>query len=222
MGAAAAIACSHLPGPHDSGVKYARWLTGNALEVELVCADCLALRESGHAIVVATICEGCRQSLEDDNGQLLGTNGRAGIRERLEPFDSRLAERPLPSPFEVADFGPVPSAEGVWLFLAADGRLARFDSRDENWQEVGHLAIQEEKAHKAFDGHVLAPRLHVSAEGRFVAVVNDYGQFGAVYDVPAGRRTVELNGGDYHPETVPFSFAFLEHGGRTVAIHRTA
>ncbi len=221
-GAAVATACSHLTGPHDSGVKYARWLTGNALEVELVCAECLALRESGDAIIVTTICEACSESLEDENGQLLGTRGRAGIRQHLEPFDSSLAELPLPSGFEVIDFGPIPRTEGAWLLLCADGRLTRFDSRHENWQEVGHVAIQEEKADNGWDGHVLAPRLHISGNGRFVAVVNDHGQLGAIYDIPAGRQTMELNGGDYHPETVPFSFAFVEHDGKTVAIHRTA
>lgn len=30
-----------------------------------------------------------------------------------------------------------------------------------------------------------------------------------------------MDGGDHRPETVPFSFVFAEHGGRTVVVHRT-
>jgi hypothetical protein len=33
---------------------------------------------------------------------------------------------------------------------------------------------------------------------------------------------LSLDGGDYYPETVPFSFAFIEVDGRPLAIHRTA
>src|SRR5262249_48924840 len=37
-----------------------------------------------------------------------------------------------------------------------------------------------------------------------------------------GKVTLALDGGDYHPETVPFSFAFALVRGRLVAIHRAA
>jgi hypothetical protein len=41
-------------------------------------------------------------------------------------------------------------------------------------------------------------------------------------DLRSGKATLPLDGGDYHPETVPFSFAFAESQGQIVAIHRTA
>jgi hypothetical protein len=34
--------------------------------------------------------------------------------------------------------------------------------------------------------------------------------------------TLSLDGGSYHPETVPFSLAFTRHHGRTAVIHRTS
>ncbi|WP_027343128.1 hypothetical protein [Hamadaea tsunoensis] len=34
--------------------------------------------------------------------------------------------------------------------------------------------------------------------------------------------TLTIDGGDYHADTVPSSVAFVEHGARTVVIHRTA
>jgi len=65
-------------------------------------------------------------------------------------------------------------------------------------------------------------RLHVSRDGEFAAVVNDYGRHGQLVDLRSGNVTVELDGGDYDQDTVPFSFAFTNVGGRLVAIHRTA
>jgi hypothetical protein len=64
--------------------------------------------------------------------------------------------------------------------------------------------------------------LYASAGGDFAAVVNDYGRYGQIVDLRSGTMTVALDGGEYHPETVPFSFAFTKLRGRVVAIHRTA
>jgi hypothetical protein len=38
----------------------------------------------------------------------------------------------------------------------------------------------------------------------FAAVVSDYGRFGEVIDLRAGRVTMTLDNGGYHAETVPF------------------
>jgi hypothetical protein len=53
-------------------------------------------------------------------------------------------------------------------------------------------------------------------------VVNDYGRYGQVIDLRSGEVTLTLDGGDYHPETVPLSFAFVDLDTSVVAIHRTA
>jgi hypothetical protein len=42
-----------------------------------------------------------------------------------------------------------------------------------------------------------------------------------VIELDSGRVTLELDGGDYHPETVPFSVAFGQLGERPVVVHRT-
>jgi hypothetical protein len=117
-------------------------------------------------------------------------------------------------------FGPVldvaPTTRG-WLALTASGALL--------WAADGSVAARrtlEPETGDVLAGRVRAQRLHASADGGFAAVVNDYGRYGQVIDLETGSVTVELDGGDYFPDTVPFSFAFDEHGGRTVAIHRTA
>jgi len=52
--------------------------------------------------------------------------------------------------------------------------------------------------------------------------VNDYGQYGQVIDLRSGKITLNLDGGDYCPETVPFSFGFASWQGNVVVIHRAA
>jgi hypothetical protein len=52
-------------------------------------------------------------------------------------------------------------------------------------------------------------------------VVNDHGRKGIVVDTATGRITMELDGGDYFPETVPFASSFAEYHGRSVLVHRT-
>jgi len=53
-------------------------------------------------------------------------------------------------------------------------------------------------------------------------VVTDYGRYGQVLDLSSGRPTMALDGGDYFPETVPFSLTFAEVRGRTILVHRTS
>ncbi|MEZ4446946.1 MAG: hypothetical protein R3B72_48145 [Polyangiaceae bacterium] len=62
----------------------------------------------------------------------------------------------------------------------------------------------------------------MSRDGRSAAVVNDYGRQGQVIDLRHGRVTMQLDGGDYHPDTVPFSAAFVDVGGRSLLAHRTS
>jgi hypothetical protein len=64
--------------------------------------------------------------------------------------------------------------------------------------------------------------LYSSPEGDFAAIMNDYGRNGQIIDLRSSKVTLPLDGGNYYSETVPFSFAFAQVGGRVVAIHRTA
>ncbi|WP_050407594.1 hypothetical protein [Massilia sp. NR 4-1] len=65
-------------------------------------------------------------------------------------------------------------------------------------------------------------RLHASADGRFAAVVVDRGRTGIVVEIASGKLTMQLDGGDYHEHTVPFSAGFTHFQGRNALIHRTA
>ncbi|AUY53483.1 hypothetical protein EH183_36595 [Streptomyces sp. CB01881] len=79
----------------------------------------------------------------------------------------------------------------------------------------------EPQQERVLHGQVVRRRLYVSRDGRFAAVVNDFGRHGQVVDLDSGEVTLSLDGGFRHAYTVPFSFAFTEEGGRTLAVHRT-
>lgn len=67
----------------------------------------------------------------------------------------------------------------------------------------------------------LTPRLIVSPDARFCAIVNDYGRYGVVVDLQSRTITLHLDRGAYHPETQPFPAAFAVHQDRCVLIHGT-
>ena len=133
-----------------------------------------------------------------------------------------IVETSLPPGLDVLDLAPVASEPLVWVVLGTDGRLLRLDCAAGDSRELGRVELQEEPDHEPWFGRPLTPRLHVSTRGDFVAVVNDYASLGAVYDARTTARTLELDGGNYHRETVPLSFAFVDHGGRALVVHRTA
>ncbi len=106
--------------------------------------------------------------------------------------------------------------------MCADGTIVVFSA---DWTTVDAVAaapIRDEPDHTAFVGHELRHRLHIASNGRFAAVVNDYGKYGSVVDLTADLVTMQLDGGEYHPETVPFSFTFAASGVGDVVVHRTA
>jgi hypothetical protein len=217
-------ACRHLAGPLDCEVTYYRWLTGVGLEAELLCAACAARREAGRALEIVSICDACLSVLEDELGDPGGFRGTPGLRVRLETIDETIDEAPLPWPLEkVLDIAPIEAEKASWLVVLRDGTVQRLDADSRSADHVCSIDLpRAEPDHKPWNAHVLTPRLHPSLDATFAAVVHDYGKHGRVYDLRTGRCTIELNGGGYYPETVPFSFAFVEHRDRTVAIHRNA
>ena len=64
-------------------------------------------------------------------------------------------------------------------------------------------------------------QLHASSDGRFAAIVVDHGQHGIVVEVLSGVVTMNLDGGNYCEETVPFGACFLRYQGRHVLVHRS-
>jgi hypothetical protein len=166
----------------------------------------------------------CFDHATNEVGDLSGVRGKPAIRTRAEPFDVRHRQTPLSVEIgTVLDMAPVEDGERpIWLLLAEGGRLIRLDADSGEWTTLASTTVADEPDRKPWCGHRVTRRLHASRDGRFAAVVNDYGRWGQVIDLRSGEVTLSLDGGDYHPDTVPFSFAFAEAGGRVVAVHRTA
>ncbi|GAA1619541.1 hypothetical protein GCM10009828_054740 [Actinoplanes couchii] len=204
--------CRHLI--DNPGLAPVRVLTGHRMDYDLSCEVCA----SGTPVTLTTVCQPCFD-LRDD-GYFLAWRGEPGIVDRPEPVGA-VTDSPLPAGLgPILDFAALPSVGGEsrWLLLTESGWLVRFDATAARPDECAvvrehGVAVEEEKARL---------RLHVSADGRFAAVANDFGRYGAVLDLDTGETTLSLDGGDYHPEQVPFSVAFAVHAGRTVVVHRTA
>ncbi|MDT7783923.1 MAG: hypothetical protein QOF58_2342 [Pseudonocardiales bacterium] len=99
---------------------------------------------------------------------------------------------------------------GDWLARTADGLVALNagllcpppltveDYGEEAWREA-------------------IPALHTSPDGRYAAVVNDYGNLGVVVDLASGEVVLSLDRDDVHTATTtPFPIGFLP-GDRVVA-----
>jgi hypothetical protein len=122
----------------------------------------------------------------------------------------------------VIDIAPiVDNSRSLWLLLAESGLIAQWDAETGQSKRLAEISLIAEPDHDPWCNHALKPRLHAAPRGDFAATVNDYGRHGQVIDLRSGQVTMQLDGGDYFPNTVPFSFAFAQVQGRTVAIHRT-
>ena len=193
-------------------------LTGQALAYDLACTECA---KAGDPVSLAEICEGCADRLLDDS-EITAWRGRPGISERPEPVDATVLRWPLPPWLgEVSDLAPV-RCDLTWLALTADDRIVRLEPDADRVTVLATVEVAAEPDHQPFMGHELRPRLHVSACGRFAAVVHDYGRYGLVVDLAEGGAvTLALDGGSYRPDTVAFSAAFAVVAGRPVLVHRT-
>ncbi len=216
--------CVHLRVCRQPWLSFVRWYTGSGTDAEFLCYSCVAERESGRLIKTDLVCQECFEYATSNIGHLDGVKGKPEIRIRPEPFDRQLQDTYLPKEAgKIVDISPI-LEEGVsiWLLLAEDGLISRFDADSGEWRQLAHSSLASESDHEPWCGHILKRRLYASPGGDFAAIVNDYGRCGHIIDLRSGQVTLTLDGGDYYPETVPFSFAFARIKGRLVAIHRTA
>ncbi|GIF42441.1 hypothetical protein [Actinoplanes xinjiangensis] len=208
--------CPHMLDPAaNEDVAYVRLLSGNGLDGDLCCTRC----DRDGDPELAVVCEGCVALYDDgESGYFEGWRGEPGVSERPEPVDTTVTVTPLPGP--VLDLAPLPSPHGEpsWLVLGEGGRwLLRFQAAGGAYRRVCRVRLPAEETTPR-----TRLRLHASPDGRFAAVVRDFGRFGRVYDLASGKATIEIDGGDYHCEQVPLSLVFFRYGGSTLVAHRTA
>jgi hypothetical protein len=210
--------CPDLIGTQDG--EHVRLLTGHGLDADLCCRDCDRAAQGGAPVDLVVACEGCVGRCTDQWWKVVGWRGEPGIGVRPEPFDPTVTETPLP--VAVADAAAVAAEAGsVWLLLAQDGRIGRFDADTGAWDVLARTSVPDETERDPWMGHRVRPRLHTDAHGRYAAVVNDFGRHGQILDLAGGAVTATLDGGDEDSETVPFSAAFTDLDGRPTLIHRS-
>jgi hypothetical protein len=191
--------------------------------MELLCNSCVDERQSGRPVITAVVCQECFEHATTEVGDLEGIRGKPEIRISSEFSNPQLRSNYIPKEAgKIIDVSPI-NTEGcsVWLLLADDGAVTQFDADTGEWKRLACACLAPEPEHKPWCGRILKGRLHASSGGEFAAIVHDYGRYGQIIDLRTGRVTLTLDGGAYHAETVPFSFAFAQVNGRVVAIHRT-
>ncbi len=214
--------CEHLRTRRQPGLRYVRWYIGVGADVHMICEDCRMRRQDGTGSEVAQVCEECFDYATEHAGHMSGTDGAPEVRERPEPFELELREARFPTALgRIVDVAPVTGRRSTWLLLGEDGGISRLDVSTGETQRMASSTVVSEPEHKSWNGHTLKPRLHAAGDGRFAAVVNDYGQAGQVLDLTTGEVTTTLAGGDYHSNTVPLSLAFVEINGNVAVLHRT-
>ncbi len=122
----------------------------------------------------------------------------------------------------ILDACTVDATPEVLLVLTADGALWWVDRATVATNQLCSLdlpALPIDQRQGVFG--IPQHRLHASHDGAFVAVVSDLGTQGQVINTQTGERTLLLDGGDYHPDTVPFSACFLRWNERDLLVHRT-
>lgn len=214
--------CIHLRTHREPWIDCVKWYTGIGMNADLLCVPCVEKRKQQLHVQVESVCQECFEYATTEIFSGLGRAGSPEIRERSEAFNVSIKDTVLPKELgTIIDITPVnASLESCWLLLAEGGRISRFDCETRDFVELALASLPEEPEHKSY-GQALKPRLHASTNGEFAAVVNDYGHYGQVLDLRSGEITMSLDGGDYYPGTVPFSFAFADLNQRVVAIHRT-
>lgn len=119
---------------------------------------------------------------------------------------------PLP-PSETPPLDAQATADGAWHLFFPSGDLLRISSNEEPRPPL------------ALDLSGLDPErslvLRIAPDGRFAAVVEEFGVRGRVFDLFTGKAALPLERGDYHSEFSAFSLAFVSHRGRTLLIHAT-
>jgi|HubBroStandDraft_6_1064221.scaffolds.fasta_scaffold64233_3 hypothetical protein len=186
--------CAHMPG------DYVERFTGVGVASELVCEACAtsgAPAAEASAEVFARVRDHNRVRFE----------GSPQVIELASELTFAHEDIALDCP-ELADLHAVGSDDrNRWLGVTADGVLFELDLDRGEVREVMRVAIA-------------APlELHVSADGRYAAVVQARGVHGVIVELAAGRVIMQLEREDYYAVQCRFPFAFVTRRDRQLAIY---
>jgi hypothetical protein len=206
--------CRHLVVEAGADLDRVWLLTGVGVEHDIICAAC---DTSGEPTELVVACEGCVERVDVDYG-VTAIRGEPGIAERPEPVDPTLVATRMPiAPLNIA---AVPDRPGEWLLLGSD-RILRWNADTGQTLRTRRLRAPVSGVDEPWHDRRPRLRVHASPDGRFAAVVVDYGRHGVVLDLDRDVVTMRLDRGGYHPETTPFPITFAAVDGETVLVHAT-
>lgn len=207
--------CTHLVGQAE--VAFYRVLRGDAMRYDCCCELCRQAFKRDEVLDFVEVCAACAQKIDGENWEMCGWLGAPSIVETLAPFDDTL---------QTVIFAEEMRAARACYPLDAGRVLAFYQSQigifaGEIFTPIASVQIPEDTT-RQWNNRGPTPRFHLAPSGRYAALVNDYGRYGAVFDLKNARQTMNLDRGDYHPETQPFPLAFFAHDGRDLLVHATA
>ncbi|WP_410639972.1 hypothetical protein [Amycolatopsis sp. lyj-346] len=167
---------------------------------DLVCAECTPAE-------LTEVCESCADRA-DQKSFPSGWHGEPEVLLRDRELGGTWSARPCPvRPLNDGCLAPMP---GHWLALTAEGFVRITD--DDQWL-VGPVELPEE-THEDIRTFPDRPRrgLHTSRDGRFAAVVYEYGQFATVVDLDEWVTVLDLDRDWNDNELTRFPLAFLGEG----------
>ncbi len=210
--------CLHLNATNEWW-GYAKSFSGLGTEYALVCTACSAFPETIEASLRSVSIERFAQ-IEENGDWEPGRNailGKPQVLERPEPLSFRHAE--------IAQAGSLPGTISDLKPMATSRSAACLILTDEG--DVLVIRPHERSLRRLLNVHevspTLTPRLSlgVSPLGDMAAIVEARGRRGFVVNLESGRKTMDMDRGDYHPEQTEFPSAFFESGGQLRLVHGT-
>ncbi len=205
--------CPHLVVP-EGPTEHLRMLTGVGIEYHLSCQAC----DEAGTVEYVLACEGCVQRIEDERYDCLGWRGEPGVKERAEPVDPNVTRTPLPP--SVLDAAPVARHPDEWLLLTTHAVL-RWHAGQARVLTQHPVSLPALPTEEPWNNRVPVYRLHASADGRFAAIVIDYGTRGLLLDLTTGQVALRLDRDDYHSDTTPYPCAFVASAHGPLLVHAT-
>ncbi len=213
--------CEHLQTATDEPLAFHRWYLGTAMDHELLCPSCVAARSDAGAVEIREICDNCMAGGVDAWGREGGHIGDPEVVQRPQEVDARLVATDLGLD-SITDLAIARDLPHTTFVLTDDGQIIRVNHSNNSAISQGAVPISPNTGAAGAKRPVRKPKLHMSSDGRFAAVVTDFGQAGSVIDLEQRRVTMRLEGDQNHIDSVPFSLAFSEYCGDTVIVHRTS
>lgn len=183
-------------------------LIGEGMRYDIACQDC-----AGDPDRLMTVCEGCATRADEySRGEWLGS---PEIRHR---------DRPVAGKWTTIECADVPLGDRClaalpdgWLAWTAEG-LVEITHHGER-RSHGEIELPPEEPSDWEENR--KPGLHTSPDGRFAAVVIEYGARGAVVDLSSDEVTLWLDRHDYNARTTPFPIAFARRGEDILVVAAT-